>query len=352
MTRYSPRGLKYRVWEVPVARISPSIAQCSFYLYTTEAAARNGERIGGSGFLVAVPAPSDHVHLYAVTNKHVYDHGCNVLRLNTKDGQAEAIRTQPDAWTVATDDDLAVLPLGLGDTFAFSSVSTEQFAKPEMFTEPNPLRQVREEDPTADWPEYGYGDEVVLVGRLISHEGKQRNKPIVRYGSLSMLADPSDPIHLENGSAQEAFLVECRSLSGFSGSPVFIYPAALSPAGIRLGYVGDTLLGVDCSHVPLWKPVFEEDQSTRTSYRVEQNTGIAVVIPAWRLLALLNQEHLMTERAKKDAELTKITERESRAVLDIASDAERPFTRADFEQALKKVSRKLSDSGTSQTSDE
>jgi hypothetical protein len=339
-----------------VARISPEVTNCVLYLYQSVAAAQTGEGSGGSGFFVHIHGVNGRKHLYAVTNKHVIEHGFTVLRVNTKDGQFDSIPTRFPDWTFAASDDLAVLPLGLDESFAFNSVSDSWFATEDKFYDARPIGMTQGEESTAaedDWPEYGYGDDVVLVGRLIANDGKQKNRPVVRYGSLSMLADPNELIQLETGS-QEAFLVECRSLSGFSGSPVFIYPSALSPSGLRLGYVGDLLLGIDCAHVPFWKPVYEtvNGQRRKTNYRVETNTGIAAVIPAWRLQKLLDEPTLMEKRKELDEQARAEDERESRAVSDVASDEDRVFTKADFEQALKKVAKKRPDSGTAQTSDE
>ena len=64
------------------------------------------------------------------------------------------------------------------------------------------------------------------------------------------------------------------------------------------------VLGVDCAHIPRWVPVFQEDRTTREKDRwVELNTGIAAVIPAWRVLNLLNQNHLVKHREQQDREL-------------------------------------------------
>jgi len=67
----------------------------------------------------------------------------------------------------------------------------------------------------------GYGDDIFMVGRFITFDGKQRNTPVVRFGQISML--PAEPVEVDGGRAQEeVFLVECRSIGGLSGSPVFV----------------------------------------------------------------------------------------------------------------------------------
>lgn len=64
------------------------------------------------------------------------------------------------------------------------------------------------------------------------------------------------------------------------------------------------LLGVDCGHIPAWTPVRHRD-GNETTYHAELNSGIAVVIPAWRFLDLLNSEELVKKRDREDAELAR-----------------------------------------------
>ena len=164
--------------------------------------------------------------------------------------------------------------------------------------------------------------------------GQQRNAPAVRFGNISMMADPGEPVRGYENIEQEAFLVECRSLSGFSGSPVFAsttrtysaddhLPKALNPQsppkpegdkqGLTVtmvsttGTFGPWLLGIDWGHLPLWKSVYSNrsfDNQVRDHF-VEQNTGIACVLPAWHILDLLDEPDLVGERKKDKTELDK-----------------------------------------------
>lgn len=74
----------------------------------------------------------------------------------------------------------------------------------------------------------GIGDDTIMVGRFINHEGKQKNMPTVRFGSIAMM--PSEKVISPAGIAQETFLVEIRSLPGYTGSAV-----VLMLAGAGLG---------------------------------------------------------------------------------------------------------------------
>ena len=77
-------------------RIPDKFLDCVVYLYPSEAEAEDGKRIGGSGFLVGIPAgilaTGSTVHiLCVVTNKHVVDSGNMTVRLNTRSGLSDII---------------------------------------------------------------------------------------------------------------------------------------------------------------------------------------------------------------------------------------------------------------------
>jgi hypothetical protein len=348
---------RVRVRDKAMPPIPKEYLNCSIYLYPSEQAARSGERFGGSGFLISVPVEGHPAwgSLYAVTNKHVLDEGCRFIRLNTLAGGIDVLETERDAWFDYRDRyDVSVYSLDLeGKPFNHAAYSTELLITREIITDYR----------------ISPGDEAFLIGRLITPWGQQRNNPAVRFGNISMMADPTEPARGHDGIEQEAFYVECRSLSGFSGSPVFVTttqvyrkedehvprqirnPVQGQPvkegekAGLKAEFVavsgtfGPWLLGIDWGHLPLWKPVFEQDKVTRTDYQVEQNTGIACVLPAWHILDLLNEEEELVKERKRDKEELDQRKRES-AVLDV--EKPEPLTKAGFEEALQRASQKIS----------
>jgi hypothetical protein len=135
----------------------------------------------------------------------------------------------------------------------------------------------------------GLGDEVFLMGRFVSHDGKQRNLPAMRWGHVAMM--PFEPVyHPSNPSqTQESFLIEIHTVSGYSGSPVFVRPfdsakvflSDMTPKGEN--YRGPWLLGVE------WGYINNHDQR-------QNNTGMSGVVPAWRLKELLDTEELRLQR--------------------------------------------------------
>jgi hypothetical protein len=314
-------------------RVADQIGDCSIYLYASTEAATGGAHTGGCGFLVSVPSQINKAYgqLYAVTNKHVLDGGFHVLRLTKKGGGIDTIVTQRQDWTPHPRGyDVEVMPIDIPDeTFQYWSIEAERFITSEI------IKTYR----------LGLGDDAFLVGRLITHAGIQKNAPITRFGNISLMADPTEPIRCK-GYDQEGFLVECRSLSGFSGSPVFVQTdqyyrgedaervaehrqskSTSSDSGVQIkmvsisGQFGPWLLGIDWGHIPLWRPVFEEDKETETGFQVEANTGVACVLPAWHILETLNDEELVKNRHKEDQKLVKRLATEGAAVIAGASRA-------------------------------
>src|SRR5262249_14449914 len=150
---------------------------------------------------------------------------------------------------------------------------------------------------------FGIGSEVLFVGRFMGFDGQESNRPSVRFGNISIC--PPVVINIPRANQthpQESFLVEARSLPGYSGSPVYWlrqvprrsgdYTITLQPA------YAAKLLGVDHGHLPQWDDVYEQDQKTPSwaRLRVNLNSGMMVVIPAWKIRELLDIPHLVETR--------------------------------------------------------
>jgi hypothetical protein len=327
---------------VPV--IPPELLECSIYLYPTVEAAESGERIGGSGCLVGVPLgfnegddkiePPFKATIYAVTNSHVVRAGGTVVRINTRDGAFDALTVSPEAWIHHPDgDDLAVAVLGLADSHKFMAIP------PWLLVTPN--------DPMY----YSIGVETAMVGRFVTHEGRQRNIPAVRFGNVSML--PWEPVQTQRGGlAQDSFLIEERSLSGYSGSPVFTYHTYPRPGAEPMR--GDEpfeerhyahglairLLGINWGHLRDYEPVVQSDGTpTSEKLRVQRNTGMGVVVPAWKLAELLfDDEEVVQMRQESEREWLKEHPAEEAAALDAApADVPEEFNR--FEDLARKLTQ-------------
>jgi hypothetical protein len=287
--------------EDELPRIDDLILKSSIYLYPSKLDAQQGEKYGGSGFIVSVSTPAHpEGYLYAVTNSHVIWGNSNspIMRINRIDGNVDILEYSQQQWKRHPDgDDLAVAPISLeAAKHKYARIDTCLFINQEIMLD----------------HDIGAGDEVFIVGRFIGYDGKQQNEPTVRFGNLSL--GKTVIVVREDGINQESFLVETRSLAGYSGSPIFLHilPFSYRPGfglvtsskmekdGKQLG-VGPWLLGIDYGHHQLKELVRQKckDPVGDGSF-VCSNSGITDVVPAWKLLDLLNDEEFVKVREKKD----------------------------------------------------
>ena len=282
-------------------RINLNILNCAVYLYASVQDAKQGEKSGGSGFLVGMPYEGGWF-VYAVTNSHVIREGrAPIVRLNKEKDIAYIGEYTQDMWIHHPDgDDLAIIPLDPEATRAkLRFVSTEMFITKEIIQK----------------EQIGAGDDVFMVGRFIGYDGKQKNEPTARFGNLSISS--SALIEHPRGYNQESFLIETRSLAGYSGSPVFVHILPMSlraPSGgwAKLRdrdwednnpymYRGPWLLGVDWGHKHYMETVREKngEDEVAEGWKVPVNSGITCVVPAWKLLELLNIGELVQVRREE-----------------------------------------------------
>lgn len=347
--RVSSRGHTVHVWEPDVARIRDEFLDCVIYLYPDAPSAEAGERIGGSGFLVGVMSkglPQNFWFLYAVTNKHVVKNGATTIRLTTRDGKTDVIETDERSWVDHPDgDDLSVCLISFDPmVFKFHHIPRANFLTHEI------IENLK----------VGPGDEVFVVGRFISHEGKQQNRPTARFGFIGQM--PLEPVVQDDGFAQESFLVEVRSIGGYSGSPVFLYvmpvipdtysARKLQPAGLY----GEWLLGVEWGMLLDWEPVCNErgepiNPSNPRAMRVPINTGMMGVVPVWKLADLLDKGPIAEHRAeverrvlehqkKKPPTSRKSAASEPAPQSSFPSSDENPTHREDFMRLVGAAARK------------
>jgi hypothetical protein len=232
-------------------RIDDKFLECVVYIYPSVEAARDGKGAGGSGFLVNFPRPGqDANRIFVVTNRHVIETlEAPVVRVNKVDEPFDPIATNKERWRDHPEgDDVTALEFHqLNEEHSFRWVDFHT-ALPDHATEDFHV---------------GIGDTVAMVGRLIGHDGKVRNSPIARFGTIAMM--PGDKIRNSFGADQETYLVECHSVPGFSGSPVFLFLNATtrSLGGYPLVGIGPWLLGIDWYHANTLEEV--RDQSGHPS---------------------------------------------------------------------------------------
>jgi hypothetical protein len=286
-------------WERSLPRIPDDYLKSVIYVYPSTEDAQRGMSVGGTGFLIVSPAEgTSGSTLYAVTNSHVAIHG-RAIRLANDDNQTKVMPVAVDDWIHhPAGDDVAVLPIHISEgTDRFHCFPTSIFLTRELLMSLN----------------VGPGDDTYFMGRFIGHDGTQRNTPVVRFGSIAML--PNEPVYQKDrGFHQESFLVEARSLSGFSGSPVLLYIPPFSHRFRNGGYSWDEdglspstttlLLGIDYG-------------SMRLGDENLTNSGIMAVVPVWKLSELLESPEVREDREKGDG-------RERGIISSVILDTENP----------------------------
>jgi hypothetical protein len=302
-----------------VARVQPADLNSVFYLYPDEASARSGLKLGGSGFWTALPSRRvpNYYWLYAVSNRHVVHRiGATVIRANARhSGGIETFPSEPTDWIEHPNGhDIAILPLAYSAVVPridLVTIPIEMFARPQHISEQT----------------IGIGDDVYMIGRFINHEGKQRNMPSVRFGSISMM--PGEPIYIDSTtSPQESFAVELRSMCGYSGSPVFVEIGGIlkRPGGTTMSPPRQLFLGVHWGHIiepwtvsTVIRPA--AGQALRPGEQqvdqVSANTGMNGVVPAWRLQEMFDLPIIkQIQERDEEEELKRRSQDEPGAKLD------------------------------------
>lgn len=259
-------------------RIPNDFLELVFFLYPSKEAAKKGEAFGGSGFFTSIPSNTDAnlSHVYAVTNRHLIEDGHTVIRINTNAGGRSYVETQKADWKFDQDDDLCVIPVAIDEHHTYRALSRSSYL----------------DQTTIDLWNIGPGDDVFMIGRFINRDGAPQNSPSIRFGNISIMHKEKVK-HQRLGHWQENISVEMRSIGGYSGSPVFVTvpPFSVRPDKNEISQESRIwLLGVDWGHVRTREPVMFKGSETHhpEGLYVEYNTGMANVVPAWRLTKLLD----------------------------------------------------------------
>ena len=295
----------------------------------------------GTAFLVSVVLDGLQFN-HLVTAKHVAapleERGEFIIRVNTRDGQTMLIGSGGHSkWYYhPTDDstDVAVSPFDLPDRADGMMIPEVMFIGDEQFSHG-----------------FGIGDEVFLTGLFAQMAGRSRNLPIVRIGNIAMLPDEKIPVAITPttpSGLMDAYLIEARSIGGLSGSPAFVRSPMKAMPGlnmpnvkVRPGVPGYEFyfLGLMHGHWDLPPEAMNSPGmvvATPTSRGV--NMGIAIVVPAYKILETIYQEELreMREEQAKDAKHGK---KRDGAGAQIVEDS--AMTKETFEAALRQASRNV-----------
>jgi hypothetical protein len=240
----------------------------------------------GSVFFVGPDHPTrprEVAKTFAVTARHVIDGlrskglTSSFLRLNSKvEGEPfVSIEIPLDHWSFdQTDDaiDVAAIEFRLPSSADHLSIPLSIACTPEKIAE----------------HEVSLGDDIFISGLFVHHYGSSKNIPIVRIGAIASLME--EKVTTRRG-AMDAYLVECRSTGGLSGSPVFVNlgMGRVIKGVAQIGSGGGLLLlGLVHGHfdvVPTVDAAIDEDA---LSAEGRINSGIAIVAPVQHIMRVID----------------------------------------------------------------
>lgn len=320
--------------------IPQEMLDCVFYLYRRNP--KTGmidDRPSGTGTLIAhftrrhcrvpllgkaVVEPDILAHYYGVTNWHLANQaGASIIRINTKDGQSRYLEYDPSEWQfIPNSDDISAIDVT--DDLDFSGDLIAAYPEYNFIS-----RDV------IDKLKIGVGENALMIGMYSDHSGERQNHPVARFGNLSFVATDASPVRQPSGYLGASHLVDLRSRTGFSGSPVSVWrtpiDAMLNPrykkwnaqsdralGDIREGraeeiYVGPTtlftgLLGIHCGQfwdaVKAYKAPQGDERDGDPIHEGDQiyiQGGMTIVVPAWRVSDLLRLDAFNVARQHRDA---------------------------------------------------
>lgn len=138
------------------------------------------------------------------------------------------------------------------------------------------------------------GDSVLFTGLFVQYIGQSHSEPIVREGKIAMM--PKEPIPTTLRSLGDVYLVDCHVFGGNSGSPMFINLAGERQGGLIVG-TNYKLLGVVSGFVEE-SSTFELKSVAAYAGTVNANSGIAEIVPAQKILDIINSTALTSQRER------------------------------------------------------
>lgn len=321
--RLASDGSPFVTWiKVMGRRLPDYMLDAVVFVYPSKEAADAGEESGATGFLVGMPSKARPTkgHIYVATNEHVIRHGRSVIRLNKYD-RTTATFDLSDAWVPHPDgDDLAIAPL---EDVTDASLSSRVIHADILLTEVEYRRE-----------NIGIGDDVYMVGRFLGHEHRDVNEPVVQQGKIAArITTLTNP---ETNHQQVSILAEIRSMSGYSGSLV-----VLDPPG--------RVLGINYCHLPVksFVKIIEDGEERETDYYVTTPSGMAAIVPAWKISDILEMDQLKRQREEEDRRAMNKSTR-TKPVLDDGGEPKRktrdveipPIGRKKFFADLTKATRR------------
>jgi hypothetical protein len=190
--------------------------------------------------------------------------------------------------------DLAILKIGIVSDMDHAAWPVEAF--------------VTEQSMVDDGRKVELGDEIFIAGLFWPHTGKNKNVPIVRVGNVAALR--GEPVVNSYGKPMDAYLIDSLSISGISGSPVFIdvVLAKQMHMGERRFMMGNypakfRLLGVVHGHFNSGDRSL--DSRSKSVENLGINLGISMVMPSEAIMeaiAMFSKQEELEVKEVRDKE--------------------------------------------------
>jgi hypothetical protein len=290
-------------------------------------------KYGGTVFLVGTVGTFGNVFLHLVTARHVaekIDPGNFVVGFNGKNGGKILIKSAEGSrwWYHPTERESVDVAVTLFATEEIAEYKL-QWIPEDMFVTDERMKEYH----------IGIGDQVNVVGLFTRFSGQKKHIPIVRTGNLAMV--PDEPIPVKDFGQMEAYLAEGRSIGGLSGSPVFVRNTVGLPNLFDLQKKPIFALVMGQLHfLGLMHGHWDVPTNFNAGQQLEWvNMGVSIIVPAKKILETINHPEIVEMRNEVDRQIAE--ENAPTADSELGEREEKPFTKQDFDAALRKVSRKI-----------
>jgi len=254
----------------------------------------------GTGFVVAVPGVHGNSHLYVVTSKRVAEklECCPIIvGFSYRDGTKALLEAGNVQWYLHPTEpgavDAAVAPFAPAqwDLLDFEPIPEHLFASGERMHSAS----------------IGVGDEITAIGVFTRFSYEDRHMPLIRTGNLAML--PAEHIPVKNFEPMEAYVAE---IDGLSGSPVWVRPNAYFNAAQKGGgeekpsvsFDSDTEMTFLGLLHGRWEVSKQAMEGQNAQYTEDMISGMSIIVPAHKILEVINQEELVTMRKRNDVQIS------------------------------------------------
>jgi hypothetical protein len=292
--------------------------RCVFFAFGTNC--KDGSLLGpgGTGFFVFRESENVPytIHIYAVTNRHVAQKYPNI-RINSSETSVYYWEYDPSDWALSNSDDLAALDIT--DKIGFSEDHGIPYERPVDFVSERAFVSEKfKHDHNV-----GVGDETIMLGLLTQHDGGTINLPVARFGNIAAAPNTLAPVQLsrQDRFVRPAWLNDCRSRGGFSGSPVWIWRSQYDDMNLYKGpglpdnlfaknqpatYSFLALLGCHRGQFREDTTIYAKGESSspkrvlQSGDDIQLASAMTVVVPAWEISNMLNCSQLKDQRDERD----------------------------------------------------